>query len=157
MTNSMNMGARGKKKSEKDNWQTPPDLLSKISEFMPGWFDPCPGSPTFDGLSIEWPSPTFINPPFSKYRQWAKYGAAQDGEQVWICHHSHDTKWFKALFARSKAIALLHKRVEFLKPSTGKSTGTAIGKCQSLIYVGKNLDDFQKVFSTIAYVLKTNH
>lgn len=52
-----------------DNWKTPPELYSKLHSEFNFDFDPCPYSetePLFDGLSIEWGSRNFVNPPYSR-------------------------------------------------------------------------------------------
>ena len=154
--NSMVMGAKAGGKSEKDNWQTPPELLEVITEFFPGvMFDPCPANPSFNGLSMPWTRDVYVNPPFSQYLDWAEHGIKQDTDhQIWMCHHSHDTRWFKTLMQRASALCLLSKRVKFINPETGKSAGTAIGKCQSLIYIGHSPDHFCEWFASVGLTVE---
>lgn len=60
----------------KDVWQTPPELLSLISETIT--LDPCAGKDTKialdnrteNGLDIDYKGITFINPPFSDKSKW---------------------------------------------------------------------------------------
>ena len=72
-----------------DLWMTPPEIFNQLDEMFPGWnfshdldtpgiygyFDPCP--PDWDGktggLEIDWPMsvPVFVNPPYSKMKEWA--------------------------------------------------------------------------------------
>ena len=54
-----------------DNWETPPDLYSKLDKEFNFDFDPCPINegvitPENDGLLIEWGKRNFINPPYSR-------------------------------------------------------------------------------------------
>ena len=51
----------------KHYWLTPPELLAELSaEFGPFDFDPCPYPlpEGFDGLTCEWGSSNYVNPPF---------------------------------------------------------------------------------------------
>lgn len=153
MINPMQMGARAKKDSQADHWQTPPHILDKVSEFFDGlWTDPCPANPTFDGLSIIWPSRTYINPPFSQYREWALHGRQQTSEQIWMSHHNHDTQWWNLL--ECDAMCLLYDRVKFIDPTTGKPNSTAIGKCQTLRYRGRETRRFQQIFKGFGTIVE---
>jgi hypothetical protein len=51
-----------------DDWKTPKWLM----EFFKDYYDPCPVNPTFDGLKIDWKSPSFVNPPYSNVLEWVK-------------------------------------------------------------------------------------
>jgi hypothetical protein len=153
--NKMVMGAKAKRKPESDHWQTPAYILDAVNGFYGGdWFDPCPASSTFDGLSMPWNKPVYVNPPFSNYLEWATHGIKQQVEQIWMCHHSHDTRWFKLLLeGRGSALLLLKERVKFIDPKTGKPGGTAIGKCQTLIYTGPRFGEFRDTFKSLGYLL----
>lgn len=155
--NIIPQGAKAKKEPEADNWITPQYIIDAIDKFYNfEWFDPCPQNPTFNGLAIEWKDKNYINPPFSKYREWAKIARLKTGEQLWLCHHNHDTYWFSMLFDKSSAIMMFHNRIKFIHPTKGEVAGTAIGKCQSLIYIGDRIQDFANTFKEFGYILKTN-
>jgi len=129
----------------KDNWKTPPWLLTLITEFYEGgWFDPCPDNPTFNGLAIKWPAKTYINPPFSQYLKWAQHGFVQPLEQIWMCDHDHSTERFKTLLPGA-TLCLLFDRVAFIHPETNKSISSN-PRCQTLIYRGNNVGRFKQVF-----------
>jgi hypothetical protein len=49
-----------------DNWETPKDFYDELNREFGFVFDPCPLNPDFDGLAIEWESPAFVNPPYSR-------------------------------------------------------------------------------------------
>lgn len=52
-----------------DNWKTPKGLYDELNSRFNFNFDPCPYStddPLFDGLSVEWGSSNFVNPPYSR-------------------------------------------------------------------------------------------
>jgi site-specific DNA-methyltransferase (adenine-specific) len=53
-----------------DDVQTPKELLEQIKKEFGEFYDPCPLHADFDGLSMEWKTPTFVNPPFSSIRPW---------------------------------------------------------------------------------------
>ncbi len=146
----MNMGARV---GGKDGWMTPPYILERINAMWVIWFDPCPVSPIEDGLTGSWCDHTYVNPPFSQYPAWATHGLRQPGAKIWMCHHSHDTRWFQLLMTKMTAICLLTERVRFIDPATNQPAGTAIGKCQSLIYHGEEVEKFREIFSKIGKCL----
>lgn len=160
-------GAKASKKVEKDNWQTPWFILDAVKNFYKGvgleMIDPCPANPDFDAFEKYRPSPPkgfgyYINPPFSQYKKWSKYFRvgvpAHYPEQIWMCHHNHDTKWFANLInGDSVLMCMFFKRVKFIDPFTREpSNSTAIGKCQSLIYTGKFESKFRKCFKELGYI-----
>ena len=51
----------------KHYWVTPPDMLSELDREFNFDFDPCPHPrpADFDGLSVEWGSSNWVNPPFT--------------------------------------------------------------------------------------------
>lgn len=55
---------------------TPDWLLDDLLEEFGDMFDPCPNSPAFDGLQIDWPLDqwVFCNPPYTKGQisEWVK-------------------------------------------------------------------------------------
>lgn len=49
-----------------DNWATPKKFYKKLDEEFNFNFDPCPLNPLFDGLTINWGTRNFVNPPYSR-------------------------------------------------------------------------------------------
>jgi hypothetical protein len=49
--------------SERQNWKTPKAFYQALDAEFSFDFDPCPPNPDFDGLSIDWGSVNFCNPP----------------------------------------------------------------------------------------------
>lgn len=47
-------------------WLTPPDLYAKLNAEFNFNFDPCPcpKPPEYNGLTVEWGSSSYVNPPF---------------------------------------------------------------------------------------------
>lgn len=41
-----------------------------LKEHFVNHFDPCPENPSFDGLSVDWKNPAFVNPPYSEPLKW---------------------------------------------------------------------------------------
>jgi hypothetical protein len=56
----------GNKSDGKHYWLTPPELMEKLRAEFDFTFDPCPypKSEDFDGLTVEWGSSNWVNPPF---------------------------------------------------------------------------------------------
>ncbi len=141
------------KLKENDFWQTPRYILDAVDKMWPdGWFDPCPVNPIFDGLALVWPECTFINPPFSQYKQWALRGMFQNLEQIWIMDHDHSTERMQALFPGA-VFCLLYKRVGFIDPKTGKPV-KGNPRCQTLIYIGNDRTRFAQCFEHLGLVLE---
>jgi hypothetical protein len=152
-------GVKATGQVERDNWLTPSHIMQAVNDFFFGdYFDPCPANPTFNGLELDWDTVRaqglYINPPFSQYLAWSSWGMHFRKEQLWMCHHSHDTRWMQMLLKRSAAICMLNDRVKFLDPVDRKPKGTAFGKCQSLIYIGKRDDAFKASFSEMGLILR---
>lgn len=62
-------------KSKSDKWATPADLYDTLNQEFHFNFDPCPitweeGDP--DGLTLDWGTSTFCNPPYSKVGLWIR-------------------------------------------------------------------------------------
>ncbi len=59
----------GGEKDGKHYWLTPPELMAQLQAEFGFDFDACPFPKPegFDGLSCEWGSSTYVNPPFGSY------------------------------------------------------------------------------------------
>lgn len=85
-----------------DKWSTPTAFKEKLNEeFKFDKFDPCPidwNKDTHpDGLSVDWASTTFVNPPYSAAGKWIKkaYDEAQKGKTIVLLTNAcTDTRWF---------------------------------------------------------------
>ena len=137
----------------KDCWQTPPALLARVKYFFGGeYFDPCPPNPTFDGLAIQWPEKTYINPPFSEYLKWVEHGLHQPLGQIWLCDHDHSTQRFQKLLPGA-SLCLLFDRVGFIHPETGKEV-KGNPRCQTLIYRGRKPFSFANTFWSVGTIVE---
>lgn len=68
---------KGNQKDGKHYWLTPPEIYKKLDDEFHFDFDPCPYPlpEGFDGLSCEWGSSNYVNPPFGAITQnGKKYG-----------------------------------------------------------------------------------
>ena len=57
-----------------DLWQTPPTIIEELTGEFGEMFHPCPANydGSFDGLEIEWGDVNFVNPPYSRMKEWVK-------------------------------------------------------------------------------------
>lgn len=103
-----------------DSFRTDPWILTLFD----GWFDPCPYDPQWctDGLSLEWPDKTFINPPYSAPTKWIQKAIRHNKEQkktmVLLLKHDSSTKWWSLLHEAGARFMPIMGR---LKYQTGKS------------------------------------
>jgi hypothetical protein len=59
----------GNKKDSKHYWLTPPSLMAELQREFDFNYDPCPypKPPEYDGLTVEWGSSNYVNPPFGSF------------------------------------------------------------------------------------------
>lgn len=107
------------KLKESDNRATPDWLKNVFSD----WFDPCPlnSNPTIDGLTLEWPNKTFINPPYSSPAAWV-YKAIEESKKgktiVLLMRFDPTTKYFKALIENNAHLFYSGERLRFTNPES---------------------------------------
>ena len=103
-----------KRSLSSDNYRTDKWIL----EIFDGWFDPCPFNPEWveDGLSIDWPDRTFINPPYSKPLPWIKKAIATNKiynhSIALLLKHDSSTEWFRLLHAAGAHFLLVNGRLK---------------------------------------------
>ncbi len=104
---------------ETDNWQTPPELYKKLNKEFGFDFDPCPLNPMFDGLKVDWGKRCFVNPPYSKIKDFLEK-AHQEIEKgntelaVFLTFSNTDTSWFQDLVLDQAKIRFIRGRLKFL-------------------------------------------
>lgn len=117
-----------------DVWSTPFPLWGEIlTRYYPDTvglkiFDPCPNRSrvlpgTFitpeatDALSIFWPAPWFINPPWSNIAPFIRH-AFDQGPGVFLIPTRTDQPWFQEAGPRCKLVNI-GGRVNYINPETG--------------------------------------
>jgi len=104
-----------------DNWMTPIDLLNKVENEFGELFDPCPKNYdySFDGLEISWPrdKTCFVNPPYSKIKDWVKKCHNEwilGSEIVLLIPARTDTRYFHNHINDNAEIRFIKGRVKFV-------------------------------------------
>lgn len=95
--------------SKKQDWKTPTKLMNELDNEFHFNFDPCPTNPTFDGLSIEWKSRNYINPPYNQKDKWIKkaYEEFKKGKLcVMLLPSRTDTKAFHTYIYKQPGIEI---------------------------------------------------
>ena len=104
--------------STTDNWSTPKDVYRTLDAEFGFDFDPCPlaDPPLFDGLKIEWGGVNFVNPPYSKIKDWCKkaYEEWQKGKTVVMLIPSRtDTRYWHDYIMKASEIRFIRGRLKF--------------------------------------------
>ena len=100
-----------------DDWRTPEKLYNALME--KGYIDPCPYKAKENGLEKEYPplSKLFINPPFSKMKEWIEYGIHQyfynHCEVCFLIPARTDTKYFHELIRYHPDIFFIKGRLHY--------------------------------------------
>lgn len=100
----------------KDEWNTPKDLLEKLDHEFSFDFDPCPENHTFNGLELEWGTRNFVNPLYSEWQEWVKKGYAEylKGKLVvFLLPARTCTKAFHNYCMRANEIRFIKGRLKF--------------------------------------------
>lgn len=104
-----------------DDWATPDWLYKELDEEFHFDFDPCPLNSTFNGLEVPWGGAVFVNPPYSKIKQFLikAHGELENGNAklcVFLVFANTDTGWFHDYILGKAEIRFLRGRIKF----TGK-------------------------------------
>lgn len=124
-----------------DVWQTPPQLLKELQKEFGLMFDPCPLNPLFDGLKIRWQKVNFVNPPYSKVREFLEK-AHEEMEKgnaqicIFLTFVNTDTRWFHDLILGKAEIRFLRGRLKFLNKD-GEIQNSAMRPSMICILRGK--------------------
>ncbi len=110
-----------------DDWATPDYLYRQLNYEFNFNLDPCPLNADFNGLEIPWTGSVFVNPPYSKVRQFLlKAHEELRGGQVriivFLLFANTDTAWFHDLIYGKAEIRFIRGRIAFTgKHSKGNS------------------------------------
>lgn len=97
-----------------DNWATPKMIYNFF--INQGYFDPCPLNSNFNGLEIEWKEKNFVNPPYSKIKQFVEKAILEHKkgkEVVLLIPARTDTQYFKKLINYGCDITFITGRLHF--------------------------------------------
>ena len=100
--------------SKTDDWKTPTSIYQKYMNL--NYYDPCPFQSTFDGLKIDWKNKNFVNPPYSKLKQWVVKCIEQhqkNKEVIMLIPARTDTKAFKMLYDYGVHFIFITGRLKF--------------------------------------------
>ena len=110
-------------KSKSDKWKTPSDLYTELNNEFNFNFDPCPidwiEGVDIDGLTIDWGTSTFVNPPFSKCSLWIKKAheeSKRGNTIVMLINAITDTKAFHEYIYNKQTIRFIKGRIKFINP-----------------------------------------
>jgi len=151
--------------NRKDTWNTPTNFVGDVLKFFGTVdLDPCcndvdnPNVPALNyfteetnGLAHDWHGKVFMNHPYSDSKTWVPYAALQyesgnAEEMVLLIKLDISTKWWRSV-AKYPWIAI-NKRLRF-----GVGTGAAPFQ-SAIVYLGKDLDRFIKVFGKYGFLYK---
>jgi len=104
--------------SANDNYKTPSEVYNKLNDEFHFDFDPCPlnDNPEFDGLEIEWGGVNFVNPPYSRIKDWCQkaYNESRKGKRVVMLIPSRtDTQYWHDYIMKAKEIRFIKGRLKF--------------------------------------------
>lgn len=97
-----------------DNWATPKVIYDR--HMNEGYFDPCPLNSNFDGLKIDWEDKNFVNPPYSKIKDFCNKAIEEHkkGKKVTLLIPARtDTKYFRKLVDYGCEILFITGRLHF--------------------------------------------
>jgi len=111
--------------SKSDKWMTPPEVYDPLHAEFAFNFDPCPidWQPGHaDGLSIEWGTSTFVNPPYSATAKWIEKAAIEQAKGktiVMLINAVTDTIAFhKYIYNKPNVeIRFIKGRIRFINPA----------------------------------------
>lgn len=81
-----------------------------------GYFDPCPLNSDFDGLKIDWKEKNFVNPPYSKIKEFVDKAIIEnqkDKKVILLIPARTDTKYFRKLVDYGCEIFFVTGRLHF--------------------------------------------
>ncbi len=113
-------------KSKSDKWATPKELYDTLHEEFHFNHDPCPidwKEGDVDGLTSEWGTCSFVNPPYSNVAQWIKKAHAEytKGKTVvMLINAITDTRAFHDYIYNIAEIRFLRGRVSFINAEQHK-------------------------------------
>lgn len=97
-------------------WRTPVKVYEELDKEFKFNFDPCPPNPIFDGLTVEWGTRNFVNPPYKQCKEWLKKGFEEwkKGKTiVFLIPSRTDTKYWHEYVMKATEIRFIKGRLKF--------------------------------------------
>jgi hypothetical protein len=98
-------------------WNTPKYLYEELNKEFDFDFDPCPENPKFNGLSVEWGTRNFVNPPYGKFLPaWIKKGYFESLKGklvVFLIPSRTDVKWWHEYVMKANEIRFIRGRLKY--------------------------------------------
>ena len=113
-------------KSKSDKWATPKEILDPLQTEFQFNYDPCPITwqpGDVDGLTAEWGSSTFCNPPYSNVAKWIEKAHTEwkKGKTVvMLINAVTDTVAFHKFIYNQAELRFIKGRVKFINPQDPK-------------------------------------
>ena len=110
-------------KSKSDKWMTPPEVYEPLNKEFNFNHDPCPidwKEGDTDGLTSDWGTSTFCNPPYSNVKDWIKKAHTEWSKGgktiVMLMNAITDTKAFHEYIYNKAELRFLKGRIKFINP-----------------------------------------
>lgn len=104
--------------SKRQDWRTPKWLYDELNEEFQFDHDPCPPNPIVDGLTSDWGSMNFVNPPYGRelkhwvYKAW--WEKRRGKSSVMLIPARTDTSyWHDVIFPFASEIRFVPGRLKF--------------------------------------------
>jgi phage N-6-adenine-methyltransferase len=111
-------------RSKSDKWATPPEVYDPLNAEFGFNYDPCPidwKEGDADGLTTDWGSVTFCNPPYSGTGKWIRkaHDEWKKGKTVvMLINVVSDTKAFHDYIYGKAEIRFVRGRIKFIDPAS---------------------------------------
>lgn len=102
--------------SASQDWRTPKATFDGLNAEFRFNDDPCPTGSHIDGLSREWGTISFVNPPFKTIAQWVEKAWDQFrlGKTVVLLIPSRtDTRWWHKFCMKASEIRFIQGRLKY--------------------------------------------
>lgn len=158
--------------SGENEWYTPPEYIEAARKVM-GGIDLDPASSdiankivgakqyftkTDNGLDKQWAGNVWMNPPYSHplISQFTsaiadKYSKGEINQACVLVNNATETAWFQELMVVANAVCFIKGRIKYLNELGNVANSPLQG--QSVLYMGRNIDEFVVGFTSFGVVL----
>ena len=130
-------------KSKSDKWGTPKSIYDPLNEEFQFNYDPCPidwKPGDTDGLTSEWGTSTFVNPPYSQTARWIEkaHNEWKKGKTVvMLINAITDTIAFHTYIYNQAELRFIKGRIKFIDysdPNNPKEAGANVKASMLVIF-----------------------